>query len=382
MPEHQRIRAAQFVTLTYGRHGGAEIYNLDTAAALAAEGVRVEGLSVFGRGGRVEGVDVRGLSIPTRPGRFLHRILWPALLGGALELRADTDLVVVGHVNVLPPAAAWARRRRKPVWLIAFGIDIWRDWTPEEEEALNSCDRIIALSEYTATSIRQRLPARHDRVVVVTPRVDVSKFPFAKMPPAPPWIVLTVGRLSSQERYKGHDLVIQALPAAIERVGQPIEYWIVGDGDDRARLEALTQSLGLTKQVRFHGAVWTSLADFYRKCHLHAMPSYVSRRADGSWTGEGFGIVYIEAGAVGRPSIACKVGGQRDAVLDGESGWLVEPTVDSVADALVEAFSHPDELERRGRLARNLAETRFGLGPFRDRYGSLLKAIQPAAPGL
>ena len=100
---------------------------------------------------------------------------------------------------------------------------------------------------------------------------------------------MTVSRLASSERYKGHDRVIRSLPRVLLKHPETI-YLIVGDGDDRPRLEALASEFGVRDKVRFAGLVaGEELPDYFRLADVFVMPS----------TGEGFGIVFLEAMACG-----------------------------------------------------------------------------------
>ena len=112
--------------------------------------------------------------------------------------------------------------------------------------------------------------------------------------------ILTVGRIDPKNNgYKGHDRIIRALPN-LRRQDRAVVYLIAGEGDDRARLERLASELGVEDRVRFLGKVpFEDLPDAYRAADLFALPS----------TGEGFGIVYIEAMACGTPAIGLSMGG-------------------------------------------------------------------------
>jgi glycosyltransferase involved in cell wall biosynthesis len=95
-----------------------------------------------------------------------------------------------------------------------------------------------------------------------------------------------------------------------------VRYLIVGDGNDRDRLATLARAEGVANAVIFAGRVGSEeLPDYYRLCDLFALPS----------TGEGFGIVFLEALACGRPVLAGDQDGARDPLVDGELGVLVDP---------------------------------------------------------
>src|SRR5262249_13068089 len=128
-------------------------------------------------------------------------------------------------------------------------------------------------------------------------------------------IILTVGRLAASERYKGHDRLIAALPGVLLRVPD-IAYLIVGGGDDQSRLEHLASESGITDRVTFAGHVPDEeLPDYFALAHVFAMPS----------TGEGFGIVFLEAAATGVQIIGGNRDGSVDALAEGRIGRLVDP---------------------------------------------------------
>jgi phosphatidylinositol alpha-1,6-mannosyltransferase len=127
--------------------------------------------------------------------------------------------------------------------------------------------------------------------------------------------LLTVSRLSSQQRHKGHERVLAALPALLKRWPDAV-YLIAGDGDDRPRLERLAASNGVDANVRFLGRVPSEeLPALYGAVDLYVMPS----------TGDGFGIAFVEAMACGTPAHGLAVGGAIDALCPGELGFASTP---------------------------------------------------------
>ena len=147
----------------------------------------------------------------------------------------------------------------------------------------------------------------------------------------------------------------------------------MGEGDDRARLERLAARENVSEMVEFKGRLSREeLIEAYRACDVYAMPSYVSTRADGTWTGEGFGLTYIEAAACETPVIACETGGQTDAMIDGKTGLLVEPTVEAVTNALLELLSNPRTARRMGKAGRAYVSERFGKESYREKWAKLL----------
>jgi phosphatidyl-myo-inositol dimannoside synthase len=174
-------------------------------------------------------------------------------------------------------------------------------------------------------------------------------------------VLLTVGRLARGERYKGHDRVIRAIPDLVRR-GHDVVYLIIGEGDDRARLEDLAQETGVSDRVRFLGAVGAQcLAEAYRMADLFLMPS----------TGEGFGIAFLEAMASGTPALGLAVGGAPDALADGELGTAISEEDDlPTAIARLLAAPKPDPV-----ALSQAVRARFGPTAFRARVGMAFERL-------
>jgi phosphatidylinositol alpha-1,6-mannosyltransferase len=155
--------------------------------------------------------------------------------------------------------------------------------------------------------------------------------------------------MSAQERYKGHDRVIRAIPQLLQ-AGHDVVYAIVGEGDDRARLQLLADQAGVVDRVRFMGALdAATLIDAYRMADLFVMPS----------TGEGFGIVFLEAMACGTPALGLAVGGAVDVLVESGLGNAV--TEHDFISALEHALDQrkPDTAALASAVVR-----RFGRAPF------------------
>ncbi|HEV2358599.1 MAG TPA: glycosyltransferase family 4 protein [bacterium] len=163
-------------------------------------------------------------------------------------------------------------------------------------------------------------------------------------------VILTVSRLDD---YKGHDMVIRALNK-VKRSSGPIRYVIAGRGPEEARLRALAVDLGCGDDVVFAGHVSEQdLAPLYASCDLFVMPSRPLPCGDF----EGFGIVFLEAGACGKPVIGGRSGGVPEAVLDGVTGVLVNPTdVDELSAAITKLLSDREEATRLGMQGRRRTE--------------------------
>jgi phosphatidylinositol alpha-1,6-mannosyltransferase len=188
-----------------------------------------------------------------------------------------------------------------------------------------------------------------------------------------PPTLLTVGRLS--ERYKGHDVVLRALPLVM--AGVPDARWVVvGEGPLRAELEARAAAYGVRDRVHFTGQVPDVERDgWFRRAQVFVMPA----RAPVAGAGEGFGIVFLEANLHGLPVVAGGVGGALDAVVDGVTGILVDPTDHvAVADAVVDLLRDPEKARSMGASGAARARQDFGWPEVAARVGAVLRSVARA----
>jgi phosphatidylinositol alpha-1,6-mannosyltransferase len=165
-------------------------------------------------------------------------------------------------------------------------------------------------------------------------------------------IILTVGRLVER---KGHSYVIHALPDVLEKFPS-VSYQIVGKGNMEHKLENLVREKGLEKYVEFYGEV-DNLTRFYRNCDIFVMPSrFVKETGDV----EGFGLVFLEANYFSKPVIAGRSGGISDAVIDGETGFLVDPeNSQEIADTIIKLLDNPELARKLGEQGRKRVVEEF-----------------------
>jgi len=284
-------------------------------------------------------------------------------------------LVVAAHVFCLPAALDFARRRGVPCWNLAFGLEVWGEIRSDYALALREAERLITISEYTRKRIIES-SGRQKTIDIIAPAVDVDEFIPKTVSRQDDTIrLLTVGRLQGGERSKGHDLVIDALGILRTENIQGIEYWIVGEGPDLRHLERIAHARGVNEQVKFCGRVDDRyLPDIYNQCDIFVMPSFVAQNESGKWTGEGFGIVYIEASACEKPVIGCTEGGQTDCIIDGETGLLVEPTAESVAMAIRKLVDDRVLAREMGRKGRKYVLSHFTRDHFNVKWRGLLNS--------
>jgi phosphatidylinositol alpha-1,6-mannosyltransferase len=166
-------------------------------------------------------------------------------------------------------------------------------------------------------------------------------------------VILTVGRLVER---KGHDNVIRALPAIIQHVPDAI-YLIVGTGPNEHALKQLAVDVGVQPdRVRFCGYVSSEeLTAYYSICDVFVMPN---REVEGDI--EGFGIVFLEAGAQEKPCIGGQSGGAGDAIIDGKTGILVNPySPSAIANAVVTLLKDRQLSSNLGTAARHRIEAQL-----------------------
>jgi phosphatidylinositol alpha-1,6-mannosyltransferase len=219
---------------------------------------------------------------------------------------------------------------------------------------------IIANSRNTKTLL-QDIGVDASRIHVIHPGVHVQSFcanleaalsvrQKHHLGAAP--VLLTVGRM---QRRKGQDMVIQALPHIRQTMPQ-VKYVMVGTGEELAALTTLVHELGVQDSVVFAGSVPDQeLAAYYAACDVFVMPN---REIDGDI--EGFGMVYLEAGAAGKPVIGGKSGGTADAIVDGVTGLRVDGNSRvEITDAIIDLLLAPDRAKTMGLRGRQRVENEF-----------------------
>lgn len=269
-----------------------------------------------------------------------------------------------------------------PYVCYVHGEDINTAWSSRElvmltRQALHRANLCIANSHNTARLLREDWDVPEANIQVIHPGVDTERFiPAARSKEARQalqWgarpVILTVGRL--QQR-KGHDIFLQSLPA-IKETFPNVLYSIIGDGQERSRLQKLVEELKLQDNVEFRGETTDSeLVSCYQQCDLFALPN---REVDGDI--EGFGMVLLEAQACGTPVLAGDSGGTAETMCVGETGLIVDcTTTEKLSLAVVELLSDNERRARMGVAARNWVVQRFDWSAL-AREASRLFAIAP-----
>lgn len=272
-----------------------------------------------------------------------HRATVARLNAAAVVIagRLRPDVILSAHI-VTSPAASYVRKH--------FGIPFVQYVHANEigarrrlaEFAIGHADAVIAVSRHTCR-LAELAGAATGKLYRIPPGVDLPTRHSRQRARQP--TIITVARL--EDRYKGHDTMIRALPIVRARV--PTVRWVVvGAGPRRRTLERLADIYGVSTSVSFLGELSNDERDVWlERAHVFAMPSRVPGDGMG---GEGFGIVYLEAAWHELPVVAGDAGGAVDAVADGETGLLVDANDPvAVADALTTLLLDTDLRRTLGR---------------------------------
>ena len=293
-------------------------------------------------------------------GRWLGR-LW--FLLQLLWWLPQAQSVFSMHVLLLKPLrlrALFPGLAARPLYCWLHGIEVWGKALAAARRDLRACTALAASSSFTAQQVREGLSVCPP-ITVVHPCSDLQ-FPEEIPAPGLPLRLLTVARLDAGERYKGHDQILDALYRLQQQgdLDPELRWIVVGDGNDRQRLQDKALRLGLAAQIDWRGRLSDQqLIEEFLTCSVFVMPSGFSIDAAGQATGEGFGIAYLEAAMAGRASIGALFGGQQDLIIDGETGWFVSAVDQSLLELLRRLSTDSLQLEKAGSQAYKRASALF-----------------------
>jgi phosphatidylinositol alpha-1,6-mannosyltransferase len=264
------------------------------------------------------------LSIAGRaiPFRGFQRSKIRLVLRALMLARKNPHIVIAGHPNLALPVL-WMKNVSAGIKTIVFchGVEVWEPLPARRREALLAADMVLAPSTHTAEKLRNVQGVAAEKIRLLPWPVNAEMLQMSEEPsnlslpagfPEGP-VILTVGRWVASERYKGADDLIRTMPQLLASF-PALRLAAVGSGDDLPRLKEIAAELGLGTSVKFFE--WISreqLAACYARATIFALPS----------TGEGFGIVFLEAMAFGLPVVGAAAGGVTDIVTDGVNGLLV-----------------------------------------------------------
>jgi phosphatidylinositol alpha-1,6-mannosyltransferase len=304
-------------------------------------------------------------SIPFRGfGRAKPRFLLAALARARPPASNADPIVLAAHPHLALPAA-WMQRlspRLKTI-VMSHGIEVWEKLSPARRRALLRANLVLAPSSYTAQKLVEVQGISREKVRRLPWPLNPDFLRLAEnasvlpLPQSFPRgrVILTAGRWASSERYKGADELIRAV-AQLRAAHPDLHLVAVGGGDDLPRLRQIARDLGAAESIHFlENISREELAACYGRADVFALPS----------TGEGFGLVFLEAMAFAKPVIAAATGGPIDLIEDGSNGFLIPPhDAESLAQA-VERLLRDDSLRTEmGRRGAERVRTQYRFDVF------------------
>jgi len=319
------VRILVLISDAFGGYGGIALYNRDMLTALCSHPNCNEVVAIprLVKNPGESKAQLAKLTYVTdglhSKSRYIRTVFWKVLQNPRF------DLIVCGHINLIPVAMFLRTWLRAPVLLEIYGIDAWQPTSNHITNLLvRKVDAFISISKITLQRFLawSKVPAEKgfilpnaihkERYGVGPKKQDLLR----RYGLEGKTVLMTLGRLVSEERYKGFDEVIEVLPELAKEIPD-IAYLIIGKGDDRRRLMEKARKTGVSNRVVFTGFIDESeKADHFRLADTYVMPSQ----------GEGFGFVFLEALACGIPVVASKMDGGREAIRNGKLGLLADPT--------------------------------------------------------
>jgi phosphatidylinositol alpha-1,6-mannosyltransferase len=302
------------------------------------------------------------------------RVQFFARLARLQSLRR-VNWMVFTHVGIARAQLKVPRQFRRPYAVFLHGIEAWSATLDADRRAALRAARVrIAISPHTARRVAAAhpdLPGLETCLLALLPDEEApDRVPADVRVDYGPHAVVIVGRMSSTERYKGHDQLILAWPRVLAEVPDAALV-MVGRGDDVERLRTKAAALGLGRTVHFPGFLPdVAVRAVMRNAGVFAMPS----------RGEGFGLVYLQAMRAGLPCIGSRDDAAADVIVDGETGILVpRQDPEAIAGALARLLTDESMRRRMGDAGHRRFESIFTYPRFRARMAGILVRAFPAS---
>ena len=284
----------------------------------------------------------------------------------------NAELVVAGYPDLGPlVVVAKALAPKMKTVVIAHGVEVWQPLPLLKRLALRQADLVLTPTNNTANQVALHQGVARERIRVLPWALDpdftalIPPLSGSALPPSFPEgrVILTVGRWSADERYKGVDTLIAALARLAPRVPE-LQLVVAGGGDDQSWFEQIAEKCGVRRHVHFlRGLSYAEIAACYSACEIFAMPS----------RGEGFGLVYLEAMACGKPVIGGSHGGAPEVIEDGKTGFLVQHgEADQLANSLQKLLADPALGREMGARGRERVEKEFHFETFANSLKHIL----------
>lgn len=282
-------------------------------------------------------------------------------------LRARPQLLVLAHPSLWPIGLLY-RGLGVPSVSLAYGIDVWGEPRPFFSWGLRRLSGVWPISAFTATQLRERHCVRR----LAPPLGGAIEQRFFDVQPEPslPFRVVLVGRLQALS-HKGVDVAIEATHRLSKT--HPIELRIVGTGPAKDELLAML-ARSPAPAIALGQVDDAGLVEEYRRAGVVLLVS--SHRAGHEPLGEGLGITLLEAGAAAVPGIAARIGGSTDAIIDGQTGFLIDAgSVDALAGAVEALLTDPQRASVMGMSARAFVDSEHSAAVFAARVRSAVDAV-------
>jgi len=361
-------------------HGGIARHTREVAEGLGRLGHRVFVISDFEGG--AAGLTGKQAFIPVSfPKRDLRSpSFWLDLVPiRSLTKKLSIEMLLLAALFPYGPMALLiSRSTGVPFSIIVHGAELFVEKRKTRlivSQLFARARTIICVSRFTRDALLQRFP--NSRMPVI---IHPGTHPEVFMPAANRGVLLEKYGLRGKRvllsvsrlvRRKGHAQVIKVLPRVMERVPDVV-YLIAGGGPAEEGLRALVDDMQLAEYVEFLGLVDDEeLIDLYALCDIFVLPSMETTDTESGFLRlEGFGIVFLEASASGRPVVAGRSGGTPEAVIDGVTGLLVDgENVEQIGDALLKLLLDEQLAERLGRTGRSRVEREFS-------WDTIVRAIE------
>jgi phosphatidyl-myo-inositol dimannoside synthase len=285
-----------------------------------------------------------------------------------------TGALVYSHLGLARAHAYIPSLLERPYAVFLHGVEAWGPLDETDVQLLQRARLRVANSEFTAARVRAEHPSIGAIVPCPLALVDdgepasTSALRHFDVLPSEGPIVLVVGRMHAAEAYKGHDQLIEAWPTVAAAVPDA-NLVIVGDGNDRPRLEHKARLVAGGNRIRFLGFVSPELLEAsYQHATLFALPS----------RGEGFGLVYLEAMSRGLACIGSRQDAAGDVISDGNTGYLVDQSdTSALAARIIALLSDGARRQSMGMAGRRRLRTEFSESAFSARLTAALETAFP-----
>jgi len=291
-----------------------------------------------------------------------------------LQISQQVDWVLYAHLSVARVQTFVPPPMRRPYAVFVHGIEAWRPLPPATTAVLQGAALRVANSTFTAT----RVASMHPGIGPIMPcplalapeQIARAAATHVNPPDIGKRAVIVVARMSSGERYKGHDELLDVW-SGVTSVVPDARLVFVGDGDDVGRLREKAAALGVSASVTFTGfASEPDLIGFYRSAAVFAMPS----------RSEGFGLVYLEAMAHGLPCVAASNDAAGEVVEDGQTGFLIrQDDRAALTDRLIRLLTDEPLRRQMGGAGVRRVQERFSYERFARTMLTLLDDARGAS---